>query len=106
MRVLLDANIPVRFKRELIGHDVWTAREKQLQNLPDSSLLRAIAGNFDVLVTLDKNLPGQQNLSGRPFAVVVIRAVSNKLADLQPHVPDVLAAIQKATPGTIQKVGC
>ena len=44
-------------------------------------MLDRIAGRCDAFVTVDRNLPHQQRLDGRPFAVIVLRARSNRLAD-------------------------
>lgn len=74
MRVLLDACIPRKLCHELIGLDVDTARHAGLHELDDGPLLAAMTDRFDVLVTLDKSLPSQQTIAGRPFAVIVLRA--------------------------------
>ena len=104
MRVLLDANIPTRFKLSITGHDVRTAREERLNELPDGQLIDAIGRNFDVLVTMDKNLPFQQRLNDRPFAVVVLRANSNRLRDILPLVPELLLLLPKVKPGEVRVV--
>ena len=44
MRVLLDACVPRKLKYELAMHNVWTARERGWNRLPDGLLLDAIAG--------------------------------------------------------------
>ena len=104
MRVLLDANVPTRFKLRLVGHAVSTARERRLNHLPDGRLLDAMADQFDALVTLDKSLPFQQRLSGRSFAVIVLRARSNRIADLLPLIPGVLDALKDIRPGECREV--
>jgi len=55
---------------------------------------------FDVLVTVDRNLSFQQNLTTFPIAVIVLRAYSNRLADLRPLVPALLAALQSPRAGS------
>lgn len=105
MRILLDADVPKRFKNALPGHEVWTAREAGLHLLNDGPLLDVIAGRFDALVTLDKNLQFQQELAGRSFAVIVLRVRSNRLADVQPLAADVLAILPTAAPGEVVEVG-
>jgi hypothetical protein len=57
--------------------------------LKNGELLRAAAGEFDVFVTMDRNLPSQQNLKALDLAVVVIRAVSNAFVDVAPLMPAV-----------------
>ena len=73
-------------------------------DLDDGPLLNAMAGRFDVLITVDKSLPKQQRLSNRPFAVVVLRARTNRLTDLLPLVPALQAAIEKLAPGEVREL--
>ena len=61
--------------------------------------MRAVSGRCDVLVTVDANLPFQQNVSLLPFAIVVLRAKSNKVEDLRPLVPALVAQLGSAKPG-------
>jgi hypothetical protein len=63
-----------------------------------------MTGHFDALVTVDKRLPQQQRIKDRPLGVVVLRAKSNRLADLLPLVPDLLAALSTLDAGTVREV--
>jgi hypothetical protein len=56
-------------------------------------------------VTLDQSLRFQQNLRDRPVAIVVLRACSNRIQDLEPLVPVLLAALLVARPGEVTLVG-
>jgi hypothetical protein len=47
---------------------------------------------FDVLLTLDKNLPYQQDLNSVRIAVLIVRAHSNRIQDLLPLLPECRAA--------------
>ncbi len=67
-------------------------------------LLALAAGEFDVFVTVDRNLSFQQNLPAFQIAVIVLRARSNRLADLQALVPMLLAQIPSAAPGAVTYV--
>jgi hypothetical protein len=60
---------------------------------------------FDVFVTVDRNLSYQQNLTAVPISVIVLRAATNRLAELRLLVPEVLAAIGSAKPGSATIVG-
>lgn len=55
-RVLLDECLPKRLKSMLTGHDVMTVPEAGHAGLKNGELLAAIAGRFDVFVTIDSNL--------------------------------------------------
>jgi hypothetical protein len=61
----------------------------------------AISG-FDVLVTTDKNIRYQQNLTGRTIAIVVLGNAQWPV--LRSHVAHVVAAIDTATPGSYVEV--
>jgi hypothetical protein len=54
---------------------------------------------------MDTNLEHQQNVSGLSFGIVVINAPSNRIQDLTPLVPQILKALNKARPGTVEHVG-
>ena len=49
----------------------------------NGELLALAAAEFDIFVTVDRNLSFQQHLGSYPLAVIVLGATSNRLADLQ-----------------------
>ena len=104
MRVLLDGCVPKRLARELAMHEVQPAPKMGWGDLNDGPLLDVMTGCFDVLVTVDKNLPEQQRLDHRPFAVVLLRAWTNRLADLLPLVPALRLAIEELRPGQVREL--
>lgn len=104
MRVLLDACVPRRLADELRGHDVRTVPEMGWADLDDGPLLDAMAGLFDALVTVDKSLPKQQRIHTRSFRVVVLRAKTNRLADLLPLVATLRAALEELQPGEVREL--
>ncbi len=100
MKLLLDECVDWRLSRELQGHDVKTARQMGWSTIQNGELLALAARAFDVFVTVDRKLPSQQNLVGLPIAVVVLRARTNRLADLKPLVPNLMRVLPRAKPGT------
>ncbi len=100
-RVFLDACVPTRLKRELVGFDVRHATDLGWADLDDGPLLDALAGGFEAFVTVDKSIPHQQRLAHRPFAVIVLHAKTNRLTDLLPLVPKLRAILKRLSPGTI-----
>ncbi len=52
-----------------------------------------MAGQYDVLVTMDRSIEFQQRISTLPFGIVLIRASSNRMPDLRPLVPSILSAL-------------
>ncbi len=105
MRVLLDECVDWRLSREIGGHDVKTARQMGWATIQNGALLALAVEAFDVFVTVDRNLMFQQNVASLQIAVIVLRARTNRLADLLPLVGDLLAAIETARPGLVVTVG-
>ena len=105
MRVLIDECIPRKFESSLTPHDCQTAPEAGLAGKKNGELIGLAEGRFDVLVTLDKGLEFQQNLTGRKIAIVLIRSKSNRMADLQQHTRACLVAIESIQAGQFLRVG-
>ena len=62
MRILLDECVDWRLQREIRGHDVRTAHQLGWTAIRNGELLALAATQFDVFVTVDRNLSFQQNL--------------------------------------------
>ena len=71
----------------------------------NGALLALASQQFDVFVTVDRNLAFQQNLEGLSIAVIVLRVHTNRLADLRPLIADLIVAIESAPRGTVFFVG-
>jgi hypothetical protein len=84
----------------LPGHDVRTVRQMNWLGLSNGRLLDA-AADFDLFITVDKNLVQQQQLSGRRLAVIVLRVRSNKIEDISPLLPKVLGLLSNLKSGTV-----
>ena len=67
-------------------------------------LLALAAGEFDAFLTVDKNLPYQQNLATLPIALIVLEANSNELAALLPLVPRLEQALGSLKPCTFVRI--
>lgn len=105
MRVLLDENLPVGLASELTPHQVETVSGRGWAGVKNGELLRLATGQFDILVTMDRNLKHQQPLADRTFGVVLVRAPSNRMKDLQPLLRAILHAIESVKPGELRRVG-
>ncbi len=102
MRVLLDECLPKRLVRDLSGdHQVTTVPRQGWAGLSDSKLIRLIPGEFDVWVTMDANLPFQQTLHDKPFAVIILHSPSNRYESLRELVPGLLEALGTLSPGEV-----
>jgi hypothetical protein len=105
VRVLLDECIDWRLSRDLIGHEVKTAHQMGWATIENGQLLALAERSFDVFVTVDRNLSFQQNLTSYSIAVIVLRAKSNRLAELEPLVPQLLKALVSARQGQAVFIG-
>lgn len=101
MRVILDECLPRRLAGYLDGHQVTTVVEAGFSGLSNGQLLTAIQEEFDAFVTIDSNLQHQQAIGNRPIRVIVVRSISNRLDDLVPLVPSMVAALERASEGVV-----
>jgi hypothetical protein len=104
VRILLDECVDWRLSRVIVGHDVKTAQQMGWASIKNGELLALASERFDVFVTADRNLSYQQNVRTLLIAIVVLQAKTNRLADLSPLVPNLLAAISSTKPGDVTVV--
>jgi len=105
MRVLLDECVDRRLARELNEFDVHTVVSMGWKGITNGELLGLAVPEFDVFVTVDRNLSFQQHLPRYEIAVILVECISNRLADLKPIVPRLIEAIPTAPRGTVTRVG-
>jgi predicted nuclease of predicted toxin-antitoxin system len=99
MKLLLDECIDRRLAREFVGCDVKTVPQMGWAGIKNGQLLALAEEEFDIFITVDRNLSFQQNLPQFNIAVVVLQASSNRLADMKPVVPKILAILATVTKG-------
>jgi len=105
MRILLDENLNWRLERFLPGHSCSSVPRIGWAGIKNGQLLaRAEQQGFDVLLSMDGSLAAQQNLANLHLAVVVLRAVSNRLEDTSPLMPQVLALLPTLRAGQVVEV--
>ena len=105
MKLLLDECIDRRLARELPGHFVRTVPQMGWATIKNGRLLRLAEKEFDVFVTVDRNLSFQQNLPKFDLAVAVLRARSNRLEDLKPLAAPLRATLPMLKPGKVIVIG-
>ena len=100
MRLLLDECVPRPLLRDLVGHDArhvvdmgWSAKRN------GELLTLMLAERFVTLLTVDQNLPFQQNLRASGISVVVAVARTNRVKELRPLIPRILGALAEVKPG-------
>ena len=103
MLVLFDHSVPAPLSSYLTEHTVAEARDRGWDTFSNGDLLtEAERAGYDVLLTADKNIRYQQNLSGRKIAIVVLGTPQWPVVRL--HVEKIAAAVNFATPGSYAEV--
>ena len=98
MKVLFDQGTPAPLRRFLRDDKVATAAERSWSDLSNGDLIDAAEqAGFDVLVTTDRNLRYQQNLSARTIAIAVI--LQSAWPILEKRAKDVAEVIATLKPG-------
>lgn len=99
MKLLLDECIYRRLAQELTWHEVKTVPQMNWAAKKNGELLALAEIEFDVFITVDRNLSFQQNLSQFNIAILILHAPSNRLADLKPLAPKILSVLSSLIKG-------
>lgn len=103
MKVLIDECAPKALRTFLsqCGHECKTVQEAGWSGKQNGELLNLAESNFDVFVTIDANVPYQQNLSGRRIAVIIPIGATNRLVNLRPLFAACASAVEKVSQGEV-----
>ena len=104
MKLLLDECVARDLKKDLAAHDVNTVTEAGYQGMKNGALLRAAATQYDVLITVDRNLAFQQNIRSLQIAILIIVAGGITYDDLKSFTPRILEALGGIQPGEVVTV--
>ena len=107
MRILIDECLPAELKTTVaaLGFQCETVRQAGFGSKKNGELLTLAEGSWDVLLTSDRNIKYQQNMTGRSVAILVLCAKSNRLMDLLPLMSATVEALLSIQPGQIVEVG-
>jgi len=100
----LTSAFHARFERSFLATTSRRSGETGWAGVKNGELLRLAEKEFDLLLTVDRNLEYQQNVDAISIAVIVIHAKSNDVDLLRPLMPAVLAAMSGAKPGVVTHV--
>ena len=92
MKLLLDGSVPRRLASSFPGaFTLRTVQEMGRAGTGNGLLLSLAAGeDFDAFITVDRGIEHQQNTNGLPLPIIIMPGVRNRLAELQPLVPNVV----------------
>ncbi len=106
MRVLLDESVPRQLAAELRSHEVQTVVQVGWTGVQNGELLRRAAeAGFGVLVTMDRNLEHQQNISRAGLGLLVVLARDNRVETVVPLAGAIGTALDQVHPGIVLHVG-
>ena len=101
MRVLLDECLPRRLRQAFPDHEVITVPDAGWAGRSNGELLALVQTRFDVFITVDRNLAVQQPVPAMAIGVIILRAKSNRYADLQSLVPGITRALGSILTGQV-----
>src|SRR5262245_34429052 len=104
MKLQLDECMPRRLKNALAPHEAFTVEDAGFKGLKNGRLLREASVDYDVLITVDPNIPAQQNFSTLKIALVIIHAKSNRYEDLLPFIPQIMSSLTDIGPGSVVRI--
>jgi hypothetical protein len=103
---LFDECVPRPLLRDLTGHDAHHVVDMGWSSKRNGELLELmLAERFEALLTVDQNLPFQQNLRESGIAVMVAVAHTNRVKELRPLMPRVLNVLRDVKAGEVIRVG-
>jgi hypothetical protein len=103
MRILFDHGTPSGIIPRLTGHAVTEARDRGWDRISNGDLLDvAESAGFDILLTTDKNMRYQQNLTGRRISIVALGNSQWPIVRL--HLDKISAAVNAVAPGSFAQV--
>ncbi len=103
MKILLDESIPRKLRNDFGDvYDVSTVRDKGwLGKKNGELLLLMVEDQFDLFITVDRNLSYQQNLERFKITIIVLMAVDNRRETLKLLLPKLF---EKLAEPQLQKV--
>jgi hypothetical protein len=101
LKILLDEYVDRRLAREIAGHEVTTTQQQGWSGIDNGKVLKPAAADFEVFLTVDRNLSFQQPVVDFDIAIVVLRAASNRIVDLKALVPELLEGLPETKAGQV-----
>jgi len=105
MKILIDENLPVKLKYRLTDFEIYTVQDMKWDSYKNGELLsEAIKNKFDVLLTSDKNLEFQQNISKMNISIIVLDIPLLKWNYIEPLIPKIIEQLSSFKPGNVYTI--
>jgi hypothetical protein len=86
----------------LTDYDAKTVKQLGWERVDDGALLSLASEHFDVFITVDKDLPNEQNIANFDISVIVLRGRTTRLPDLRDLLEPLRQALRSARPRNLQ----
>jgi predicted nuclease of predicted toxin-antitoxin system len=94
MKILLDECVNKRLKSHLSDFEVYTVNEMKWCGVKNGKLMSlCVTNQFDVILTIDKNMTHQQNIEKYPITIAVFNTSTSKMEELLLFIPSLLKQI-------------
>ena len=107
MKILLDESLPRKLRIDFgPEHEVWTVRDKGWLSKKNGELLKLMTEkSFELFVTVDRNLPYQQNLQRLELIIIVLCAKDNRRETLRLLIPKVFDRHEEGNHHNVIEIG-
>ena len=105
MKILLDECVDRRLANELTEILVKTVPQMGWANIKNGKLLALAEKEFDVFLTVDRNISFQQNIINFEITIIVLCAKSNRVSDLKPLIEKVLKILPSIEKRRVYEIG-
>ena len=103
MKLLLDEGVPDIIKQRLSSFSIFSVKEMAWRGITNGKLLDLMSQHeFQIIITTDKNLPHQQNLTKRQISAIILPA--NEIPTVVELLPEIAGAIDTILPGDFKLV--
>jgi hypothetical protein len=101
LKIFLDEGVPEIIKERLSSFSIFSVKEMAWRGITNGRLLDLMSEHeFQIIITADKNLPQQQNLTKRKLSAIILPA--NDIPTVIELLPEIAGAIDTILPGDFQ----
>jgi len=106
MKILLDENLPLNVNYDLgKSFIVSSVKEMGWSGLKNGKLLQlAVENEFQVMITMDRNIKNQQNLALLNIAIIILIAKDNRVDTVSKFIPKIKTLLEKGIDKNIVEI--